>query len=682
MTYPKIDLIIPLFNKKNHITRCLNSALNQQKRKFNRIIVVNDGSTDGVENILNGIKKDHLNVLILNQENKGVSAARNEGLKMSKADYVVFLDADDELNTFYLYEIFRLILKFKKDNIKVFSTKHRNIFIDKNPDNKKTYLERKANLKLLSNPLLNISTNKHILCASGICFQKNLIEKNLFPKNIKIGEDIYVWEKILLNQKLAWSNQELIYVYKNAENRAQELNNDVPYYILQYHDLYKEIKNFKTKIAFIFFHVLSIFIIINQFKNRKILDSAKFKKIYKKQNVLIKILCILFRLNISHYLYKFIVFLRKIFSQIKTLSILIYFLITPTAPIIFFILFLKEQKDFASLFLFYSSFVSLLIFLFSLQNRLYLYKSYPKYSLNYIISYRLISSFFIYLFSLIFFFIFIDFKYFYLFLFCLNSLLSFWLIEIILLRLEKFSNNKSIYILFTFILFYYLSIIFIPSNYKYYTYISSVFIILILVFSIFLFLIKKYRYIKMIKKKILTHYAFYFFWSGILFSLSNYLFRFILIENINLVTLSYYFLIFSITTMPSTIYYTVIGQYSLTSEVIRKTYFWLIHIVLLIIFIYLNYKFQNVLNNILNLLIMCFFGSILLLHGHMYRAKQVSELYDSKAMLLKDFYFFLICAFGPIIVLIDKEYISYLILLNGSAGIIIFYLIGNFLRKN
>ena len=56
MTYPKIDLIIPLFNKKNHIRRCLNSALNQQKRKFNRIIVVNDGSTDGVENILNGIK--------------------------------------------------------------------------------------------------------------------------------------------------------------------------------------------------------------------------------------------------------------------------------------------------------------------------------------------------------------------------------------------------------------------------------------------------------------------------------------------------------------------------------------------------------------------------------------------------------------------------------------------------
>ena len=46
-----IDLIIPLFNKKNHIKRCIDSALNQ-KVKFNKIIIINDGSTDQVEKIL------------------------------------------------------------------------------------------------------------------------------------------------------------------------------------------------------------------------------------------------------------------------------------------------------------------------------------------------------------------------------------------------------------------------------------------------------------------------------------------------------------------------------------------------------------------------------------------------------------------------------------------------------
>ena len=51
MTKLSVDLIIPLFNKKKHIERCIKSAINQ-KRKFNKIIIVNDGSTDNVEDVL------------------------------------------------------------------------------------------------------------------------------------------------------------------------------------------------------------------------------------------------------------------------------------------------------------------------------------------------------------------------------------------------------------------------------------------------------------------------------------------------------------------------------------------------------------------------------------------------------------------------------------------------------
>ena len=107
-----IDLIIPLFNKKNHIKRCIDSALNQ-KVKFNKIIIINDGSTDQVEKILENYSLKNKDIKIINQVNKGVSNARNTGIKNSNSEYVVFLDADDELNEFYLHEIYRLIRFYK-----------------------------------------------------------------------------------------------------------------------------------------------------------------------------------------------------------------------------------------------------------------------------------------------------------------------------------------------------------------------------------------------------------------------------------------------------------------------------------------------------------------------------------------------------------------------------------------
>ena len=131
----KIDIIIPLFNKKKHIERCIDSALNQ-KIKFNKILIVNDGSTDQVENILEKYSLKNKNIKVINQDNRGVSNARNTGIKNSNADYIVFLDADDELSFFYLHEICRLIRFYKNKNVKVFSTIHKNLFYDVNNKNK------------------------------------------------------------------------------------------------------------------------------------------------------------------------------------------------------------------------------------------------------------------------------------------------------------------------------------------------------------------------------------------------------------------------------------------------------------------------------------------------------------------------------------------------------------------
>ena len=94
----EVDLIIPLYNKKNYIGKCLISALNQEKCKFNKIIVVNDGSTDHGEDEVKKLIKKNNNIHLLNQKNLGSSAARNNGINVSKSKYLVFLDADDLLH--------------------------------------------------------------------------------------------------------------------------------------------------------------------------------------------------------------------------------------------------------------------------------------------------------------------------------------------------------------------------------------------------------------------------------------------------------------------------------------------------------------------------------------------------------------------------------------------------------
>lgn len=89
-----ISVIIPLYNKEQTIERSLRSVLSQDYDDF-EVIVVNDGSTDGSAEIVKSIPD--FRIVFVEQENGGPSKARNTGVKCSKGDWIVFLDADDEL---------------------------------------------------------------------------------------------------------------------------------------------------------------------------------------------------------------------------------------------------------------------------------------------------------------------------------------------------------------------------------------------------------------------------------------------------------------------------------------------------------------------------------------------------------------------------------------------------------
>lgn len=89
-----VSVIIPVYNVEKYLPKSLGSAINQTYGQL-EIICINDGSPDNSLEILEDFAKKDSRIKIINQENKGLSGARNAGIKAATGDYIVFLDSDD-----------------------------------------------------------------------------------------------------------------------------------------------------------------------------------------------------------------------------------------------------------------------------------------------------------------------------------------------------------------------------------------------------------------------------------------------------------------------------------------------------------------------------------------------------------------------------------------------------------
>ena len=90
----KYSFIIPVYNVEQYLRDCLNSVVAQTYPDY-ELICVNDGSTDGSLAILEEFQKTHTQVIVISQQNRGLSGARNAGIQAAKGDYIFFLDGDD-----------------------------------------------------------------------------------------------------------------------------------------------------------------------------------------------------------------------------------------------------------------------------------------------------------------------------------------------------------------------------------------------------------------------------------------------------------------------------------------------------------------------------------------------------------------------------------------------------------
>ena len=114
----KLSLIIPVYNVEKYIYDCIESCINQNlsSEKY-EIIFVNDGSTDNSGKIINKYKEEYSNIILIEQENNGVSSARNNGLNAASGEYIWFIDSDDYIKENILLDIVNILDDYKPDKL-------------------------------------------------------------------------------------------------------------------------------------------------------------------------------------------------------------------------------------------------------------------------------------------------------------------------------------------------------------------------------------------------------------------------------------------------------------------------------------------------------------------------------------------------------------------------------------
>ncbi len=110
----KVSVIIPVYNVEKYLKDCLDSVINQTLKDI-ELICVNDGSTDNSLNILREYADKDNRIVVLNQENRGLSVARNIGVENALGEYLYFLDSDDKIRLCALEKLYNLAMKEKLD---------------------------------------------------------------------------------------------------------------------------------------------------------------------------------------------------------------------------------------------------------------------------------------------------------------------------------------------------------------------------------------------------------------------------------------------------------------------------------------------------------------------------------------------------------------------------------------
>lgn len=216
MGHPILSIIVPVYNVEPYLALCINSILSSTFQNF-ELILVNDGSTDSSGNICDKFKNLDGRIIVYHQKNKGVSSARNEGLRIARGEYITFIDSDDEIEPRMFEILFNNARKYNCDisccRLDVIDTKGQLKLIDINGSRLYSseeliqgYFEDPAIKEFLYGPVNKL-------------FKREILIGKTFS-NYKIGEDILFIFDVLQNTERIYIDKFVGYHYIHRTDSA------------------------------------------------------------------------------------------------------------------------------------------------------------------------------------------------------------------------------------------------------------------------------------------------------------------------------------------------------------------------------------------------------------------------------------------------------------------------------
>lgn len=180
---PTLDLsvIVPCFNAQDYLKECIDSLIKQKTKYKFEILIINDGSTDNTEKILDEYTRKYSYIKVITQENKGFSGARNTGICESLGKYLMFIDSDDYITEDYFENLLKVAMKERADLVACgyYSFKGNYIYkrIIPQGDKDKTLLNGCFWGKIFKRDLF-----EHITLPEGYWYEDTILAHLIYPK--------------------------------------------------------------------------------------------------------------------------------------------------------------------------------------------------------------------------------------------------------------------------------------------------------------------------------------------------------------------------------------------------------------------------------------------------------------------------------------------------------------------
>ena len=220
---PLVSVVIPVYNCEEYIGECIDSVAEQTYDNI-EIIVVNDGSKDESENIIKDKKKRYRNILYYKQRNKGVSAARNLGIKKARGEYITFVDGDDLVGKYLVECLVNQIICTHPECIIVSKpTQKINEFEERVLGYKKPVVKSIGSSQALIKLLYPYGIDNGPYAK---LYPTVLLKKNLFNIDLSIAEDLELNYRLIKSSKIIKVLNEKLYFYRPNPKSAmnQEFN--------------------------------------------------------------------------------------------------------------------------------------------------------------------------------------------------------------------------------------------------------------------------------------------------------------------------------------------------------------------------------------------------------------------------------------------------------------------------